>query len=221
MRAAGAPSGVPAAFGNRPTRGKSTRDQGLLFRNVKLVKVMPSSSIMPKPPLAERYLAKTEKSGSLDLSNSWERSGNLGLEALSCFSKSPLLRAVVAGPGPFVGPGVLEDARPGRDLLGDGLEFLAVVERPGPAPEDRLQQGRLGGDEEGVLGDRQARILQRVVLARVVGHVGELEVIDGRPLEVALRGGGGGDLDDLDQGWTGTSWRRSRRCRRGTAGCPP
>ena len=54
------------------------------------MKVTPSSSITPKPPLAVRYLAKTEKSGSFALSKNLLRSGASGL-ALNCFSNSPLL----------------------------------------------------------------------------------------------------------------------------------
>ena len=121
----------------------------------------PSSSIVLKPPPSERYLAKTEKSGSLSPGMILPR---LGISAppraggclLDGLLELAALDQVVGEPGRFVGAHVAQPAGLFGILLGDALERGAVGQGRVSGPKHLFEQRRVAGQEQGVLGDRDA-----------------------------------------------------------------
>ena len=116
-------------------------------------------------------MAKTEKSGSLSLLMSLASSARSRPPAAAACPGGGLLELaaldhVVGEPGLLVGADEGHAADLLGDLLGDRLEGRAVGQRHAPGAEDLLEQGRLGGQEERVLGDRHAdRALERLDVA--------------------------------------------------------
>ena len=78
------------------------------------------------------------------------------MRLLEGFRELAALDHVVREPGRFVGADVAQAAGFLGKLLGDGLVRGAVGEGRVAGPEHLFEQGRVGGQEEGVLGDRDA-----------------------------------------------------------------
>ena len=101
--------------------------------------------------------------------------------------------------GRLVAPDERHRADAFGDLLDDRLEAGVIAQARVARPEYLLQQGRIAGHEERVLGDGEADRSERHVATVGLGEVRHIDVVDRGALELPFAGCGLNDLEDAVQ----------------------